>query len=73
MTFAGLAEVERLQAEFGLPSVHLVKPGVGEATRVLHPPAAVEGARAAGPRRRSWPHLLVLAEERGVPWRSTTT
>jgi hypothetical protein len=66
VTFRGLAEVERLQARFGLPSVHLVKPGVGEATRVLI-------------RRLPWKllvhpdrldrleHLLVLAREREVP------
>ena len=66
VTFRGLAEVERLQAQFGLPSVHLVKPGVGEATRVLI-------------RRLPWKllvhpdrldrleHLLVLAGERDVP------
>lgn len=66
VTFRGWAEVERIQAEFALPSVHLVKPGVGEATRVLL-------------RRLPWKllvhpdrlgdleHLLLLAQERGVP------
>jgi len=65
VTFAGLAAVRRVQAEFGLPSQHLVKPGVGEATRVLL-------------RRLPWlvlirpdcraelEHLLLLAAERGV-------
>jgi hypothetical protein len=66
VTFRGLREVERLQARFDLPSIHLVKPGVGEATRVLirrlpwklliHPDRSDQFA-----------HLLVLAEERGVP------
>jgi PELOTA RNA binding domain len=57
--------VSRLQAEFGLPSQHLIKPGAGEATRVLL-------------RRLPWlvlvrpdcrdmlDHLLLLAKERGV-------
>lgn len=66
VTFAGLRAVSRVQAEFGLPSAHLVKPGVGEATRVLL-------------RRLPWQvlvrpdcrdrleHLLLLAKDRGVP------
>jgi Phosphoribosyl transferase (PRTase)/PELOTA RNA binding domain len=65
VTFAGREVVARIQAEFGLPSQHLVKPGAGEATRVLL-------------RRLPWlvlvrpdcrdmlEHLLLLAEERGV-------
>ena len=66
VTFAGLRAVSRVQAEFGLPTTHLVKPGVGEATRVLL-------------RRLPWQvlvrpdclgmleHLLMLAQDRGVP------
>jgi hypothetical protein len=66
VTFAGRRTVSRVQAEFGLPSQHLVKPGAGEATRVLL-------------RRLPWQvlvrpdcrgmlsHLLLLASERGVP------
>ena len=65
VTFAGQRAVRRVQAEFGLPSQHLVKPGAGEATRVLL-------------RRLPWlvlvrpdcramlEHLLLLAKERGV-------
>jgi hypothetical protein len=66
VTFRGLTEVSRIQAEFGLPSWHLVKPGVGETTRVLlrrlpwqvlvHPD-----------RRADLPHVLDLADQRGVP------
>jgi hypothetical protein len=66
VTFAGLREVERLQAEFGLPSVHLVKPGVGEATRVLL--RRLPWQLLVHPDRRDrLAHLLVLAEERDVP------
>jgi hypothetical protein len=65
VTFAGQRVVRRVQAEFDLPSQHLVKPGAGEATRVLL-------------RRLPWlvlvrpdcramlEHLLLLAKERGV-------
>jgi len=65
VTFAGRRVVSRLQAEFGLPSQHLIKPGAGEATRVLL-------------RRLPWlvlvrpdcrdmlDHVLLLAKERGV-------
>jgi hypothetical protein len=66
VTFAGLELVRRLQQEFRLPSWHLVKPSVGETTRVLlrrlpwqvlvHPD-----------RREALRHVLVLADERGVP------
>jgi hypothetical protein len=64
VTFAGRAVVDRIQAEYGLASPHLVKPGAGEATRVLL-------------RRLPWlvlvrpdcrdmlEHLLLLATERG--------
>ena len=65
VTFHGLAEVRRIQEQYGLPSWHLVKPSVGEATRVLlrrlpwkvlvHPEAADR-----------LEHLLVLARDRGV-------
>src|SRR5215831_10414885 len=34
-TFAGRAVVARVAADFGLDSPHLIKPGAGEATRVL--------------------------------------
>jgi hypothetical protein len=61
----GAREVRAVQEEFGLPSWHLVKPGIGETTRVLL-------------RRRPWQilvdparldglsHLLLLAQERDV-------
>jgi hypothetical protein len=57
--------IARVQAEFGLHSQHLIKPGAGEATRVLL-------------RRLPWlmlvrpdcrdelEHLLLLAKERDV-------
>ncbi len=66
VTFRGLEEVAQIQQEFGLPSMHLVKPGLGETTRVLlrrlpwqllvHPD-----------REEQLAHLFLLAEERRVP------
>jgi len=66
VTFAGWAAVERIREQYGIESVNFVKPGVGEATRVLL-------------RRVPWKilvreldhpdhvHLRLLAERRGVP------
>jgi hypothetical protein len=65
VTFAGREVVGRIQAEFGLPSQHLVKPGAGEATRVLlrRLPWLV---LVRPDRRDAVGHLLLLAKERGV-------
>ncbi|PPG14442.1 phosphoribosyltransferase [Rathayibacter rathayi] len=65
-TFAGWAAVERIAADYGIGDVNLVKPGVGETTRVLL-------------RRVPWkiltrddasglpPHIQLLVEQRHVP------
>ena len=65
-SWAGWNAVTRIAAQHGIEDLNLVKPGVGEATRVLL-------------RRRPWKvlvrpdrvgeleHILVLAEERDVP------
>lgn len=63
--WTGWATVERLSKEYGIGSVNLVKPGVGETTRVMlrrvpwkvlvNPDAAEELS-----------HILLLAEQRGV-------
>lgn len=65
-TFAGRDVVLRLQAEFGLPNWHLVKPSVGETTRVLlrRLPWKV---LVRPDRRDALAHVLLLAEARGVP------
>jgi hypothetical protein len=65
-TFAGRDVVRRLQAEFGLPDWHLVKPSVGETTRVLlrRLPWKV---LVRPDRRDALRHVLMLAEARGVP------
>ncbi|HEX5188114.1 MAG TPA: cysteine protease StiP family protein [Streptosporangiaceae bacterium] len=65
VTFAGREVVSRIQAEFGLPSQHLVKPGAGEATRVLL--RRLPWLVLVRPDRRDpLEHLLLLAKERGV-------
>lgn len=65
VTFAGLATVRRVQADFGLDNWHLVKPGAGEATRVLL--RRLPWKMLIRPDRRdALRHLLVLAEDRGV-------
>ena len=65
-TWAGWAAVERLAAEHGISDLNLVKPGVGETTRVLlrRVPwqVLVRPDRAA-----DLEHVLLLAEQRGVP------
>jgi hypothetical protein len=64
-TWQGWAAVERISAQYGIGDVNLVKPGVGETTRVLlrrvpwkvlvRPDAATDLV-----------HVRLLAEERGV-------
>lgn len=64
-TWSGWAAVERISDEYGIGDVNLVKPGVGETTRVLlrrvpwkvlvHPAATAELA-----------HVRLLATQRGV-------
>jgi hypothetical protein len=65
-TWAGWAAVDRISAEYGIDDVNLVKPGVGETTRVLlrRVPWRVLVARDAG---ADLDHVRLLAEQRGVP------
>jgi hypothetical protein len=64
--WTGWAEVERIAAQYDIGSVNLVKPGVGETTRVLlrRVPWRVLIRPDA---RRELQHVLLLAEQRGVP------
>ncbi|WP_407271249.1 cysteine protease StiP family protein [Radiobacillus sp. PE A8.2] len=64
-TWKGLESIKKIQADFGINNTHLIKPGVGETTRVLL-------------RRIPWKilikpnsqhllqHILLLAKDRGV-------
>ncbi|MFI1915664.1 phosphoribosyltransferase [Nocardia sp. NPDC020380] len=65
-TWAGWESVERVRAEYGLASVNLVKPGVGETTRVLlrRIPWRVLVREAEAPEHA---HIRLLAAARGVP------
>jgi hypothetical protein len=64
-TWAGWATVQRLAAEHGIDNLHLVKPGVGETTRVLlrRVPWKVLMRRDAA---AGLEHVLMLAEQRGA-------
>ncbi|MFI6348797.1 phosphoribosyltransferase [Streptomyces sp. NPDC050560] len=69
-TWAGWAAVERISEEYGIHNVNLVKPGVGETTRVLlrRVPWRVLARRGAG---ADLDHVRLLAEQRGVPVEET--
>ncbi|MEY9965390.1 hypothetical protein ABIA33_003432 [Streptacidiphilus sp. MAP12-16] len=63
--WSGWAAVERISEEYGINSVNLVKPGVGETTRVLlrRVPWRVLVRRGA---EAELGHIRLLAEQRGV-------
>ncbi|MFF4543287.1 phosphoribosyltransferase [Streptomyces sp. NPDC001435] len=65
-TWEGWAAVERISKEYGIHDVNLVKPGVGETTRVLlrRVPWKILARAGAGP---DLEHVRLLAEQRGVP------
>ncbi|MDF0530441.1 cysteine protease StiP family protein [Tsukamurella sp. 8F] len=65
-TWAGWRSVEDVRLEYGISSANLVKPGIGETTRVLlrRVPWRVLVRDAEAPEHR---HIRRLAEERGVP------
>jgi hypothetical protein len=69
-TWAGWAAVERISEEYGIGDVNLVKPGVGETTRVLlrRVPWKILANRGAG---ADLDHVRLLAEQRGVPVEET--
>lgn len=65
-TWTGWSAVRRISAEYGIGDVNLVKPGVGETTRVLLrrvPWRILVRPDAVG----ELGHILLLAEQRGVP------
>ncbi|AYG83141.1 Cysteine protease StiP [Streptomyces hundungensis] len=65
-SWEGWAAVERISEEYGIHDVNLVKPGVGETTRVLlrRVPWKILAGRGAG---ADLDHIRLLAEQRGVP------
>ena len=64
-SFLGMQAVKRIQEEFHITSTHLIKPGVGETTRVLlrRVPWKILMRDPASPYVK---HILMLAEEKGV-------
>lgn len=62
----GLATVKRVQREFALSSWHLVKPGIGETTRVLLRRLPWQ-ILARPDRTDALRHIRMLADEKGVP------
>ncbi|MCX5258770.1 phosphoribosyltransferase [Streptomyces canus] len=65
-TWEGWAAVERISEDYGIHDVNLVKPGVGETTRVLlrRVPWKILARAGAG---ADLDHVRLLAEQRGVP------
>ncbi|MFD3734240.1 phosphoribosyltransferase [Streptomyces sp. NPDC058632] len=65
-TWEGWAAVERISEEYGIHDVNLVKPGVGETTRVLlrRVPWKILAHAGGG---HDLDHVRLLAEQRGVP------
>ncbi|MFE5858146.1 phosphoribosyltransferase [Streptomyces sp. NPDC056500] len=65
-TWEGWAAVERISEEYGIHDVNLVKPGVGETTRVLlrRVPWKILARAGAG---ADLDHIRLLADQRGVP------
>jgi hypothetical protein len=64
-TWAGWAAITELSATYGIKNLNLIKPGVGETTRVLlrRVPWRVLIRPGAEPDLQ---HILLLAEQRGV-------
>ncbi|POX38985.1 phosphoribosyltransferase [Streptomyces sp. Ru73] len=69
-TWAGWAAVERISEAYGIHDVNLVKPGVGETTRVLlrRVPWKILARTDAG---ADLAHIRLLAAQRGVPVEET--
>lgn len=67
-TWEGWAAVERISEEYGIHDVNLVKPGVGETTRVLlrRVPWKILARAGAG---ADLDHVRLLAEQRGSRWK----
>ncbi|MFG2632756.1 phosphoribosyltransferase [Streptomyces sp. NPDC048362] len=65
-TWVGWRAVERISEEYGIHDVNLVKPGVGETTRVLlrRVPWKILARAGAG---ADLDHVRLLAAQRGVP------
>jgi hypothetical protein len=65
-TWQGLQDIQRIQHDFGITDVNLIKPGIGETTRVLlrRVPWKILVDRLDNPELK---HIRLLAQERNVP------
>ncbi|MWV45729.1 hypothetical protein GRF59_19115 [Paenibacillus sp. HJL G12] len=65
-SWKGMKDIEQIRNEFGIKDVNLIKPGVGETTRVLlrRVPWKILVDRMDNPNLK---HILLLAEDKGVP------
>ena len=64
---AGWAAVERIVERYGIGDVNLVKPGIGETTRVLLRRVPWRVLTRAGAPEADLAHVRLLAAQRGVP------
>jgi len=66
ITWQGMKDIERIRQDFGIDDVNLIKPGVGETTRVLlrRIPWKILVDRIDNPNLE---HILLLAQDRRVP------
>lgn len=66
ITWQGLRDIQNIQETFGIDNINLIKPGVGETTRVLlrRVPWKILVDTMDNPNLR---HILLLAKDRGVP------
>jgi hypothetical protein len=66
LSWLGLKSIEKIQETFGIEDINLIKPGVGETTRVLLRripwKILVKDANS-----KNLKHILLLASERNVP------
>jgi Phosphoribosyl transferase (PRTase)/PELOTA RNA binding domain len=67
LDWAGWAAIERIVAEHGIGEINLVKPGVGETTRVLLRRVPWKILVRAGAPAPALAHVRLLAQRRGVP------
>jgi len=65
-TWTGIKKIKELQALFQIPDINMIKPGVGETTRVLlrRIPWKILIDSKKNPNLQ---HILLLAKDRGVP------
>ena len=65
-TWAGIENIKKLQVIFQIPDINMIKPGVGETTRVLlrRIPWKILIDSKKNPNLE---HILLLAKDRGVP------